>query len=65
MGCVEREEVVIHNLPPRIPQQHPIYSREENEMRVLDIEIVQRSGAKQSYSMLGGLIFGLLLLALC
>merc|ERR1712192_144330 len=61
---VEKEEVVIHTLPPSRPHHHPIYSREENEMRVLDIQIVQRSGA-QSYSALGGLIIGLVLLALC
>ena len=59
----KEEEVVIHTLPPSIPHQHPIYSREENEMRVLDIELVQHSGG-QSYSALGGLILGLVLVAL-
>jgi len=61
---VEKEEVVIHTLPPSVPHQHPIYSREETEMRVLDIELVQHSGARQSHSALGGLIIGLVLVAL-
>ena len=65
MERVENEcEVVIHSLPPSIPRQHPIYSREEeNEMRVLDIEIIQQS-AGQSYSARWGLIIGLVLVAL-
>ena len=66
MERVENEcEVVIHSLPPSIPRQHPIYSREEeNEMRVLDIEIIQQS-AGQSYSACWGLIIGLVLVAFC
>ena len=65
MERVENEcEVVIHSLPPSIPRQHPIYSREEeNEMRVLDIEIIQQS-AGQAYSARWGLIIGLVLVAL-
>ena len=61
----EEEEVVIHNLPPRIHRHHPIYSRteEENEMRVLDIQIIQNSSAR-SYSSFSGLIIWLVLLTL-
>ena len=62
----EEEEVVIHNLPPRIHRHHPIYSRaeEENEMRVLDIQIIQNSSVRSFYS-LSGLIMGLFLVFLC